>query len=57
MPIEIRELVIKAQVEPDEPRPATASAPSRPEVRRREEALVRLSLHEILRVLEDQRER
>lgn len=57
MPIEIRELVIKARVEPDGPRTAVPSLPPPSEARPQEEEVVRLSLQEMLRVLEDQRER
>jgi hypothetical protein len=57
MPIEIRELVIRARVDPDDNWPATSdSAPADGDVEWQEE-LVQACVKEVLRILEDKRER
>jgi hypothetical protein len=57
MPIEIRELVIRARVDPDDDWPVTSdSAPAARDFDRQEE-LVQACVKEVLRILEDKRER
>jgi hypothetical protein len=56
MPIEIRELVIRARVNPgDEQSPALPAQDSRESPQNEE--LIQASVREVLRVLEDRRER
>lgn len=59
MPIEIRELVIRARVDPGEPRAPGGGAASDPSLRRppSQEELVQACVREVLRVLEEKRER
>ncbi len=57
MPIEIRELVIHARVDPNDDRPATSvSAPAANAIQPTE-ALVQTCVKEVLRILEDKGER
>jgi len=56
MPIEIRELVIRAQVEPHDSEPPTARATT-PAGGPNQAELIRLCVQEVLRVLEEKRER
>ncbi|NEQ45476.1 MAG: hypothetical protein F6K00_18815 [Leptolyngbya sp. SIOISBB] len=56
MPIEIRELVIRAQVEPDSSGPTTSRA-APPADSPNQAELIRLCVQEVLRVLEEKRER
>ena len=57
MAIEIRELVIRARVDPDEERPTADE--KRPRIRHRESErrLVQSCVREVMRILQDQRER
>jgi hypothetical protein len=57
MPIEIRELVIRARVDPGDDRPvASNSMPAARDMEWQEE-LVQACVKEVLRILEDKRER
>ena len=56
MPIEIRELVIRARVNPDDETPAARPVTVAREMPRNEE-LIQSCVREVLRVLEDRRER
>lgn len=56
MPIEIRELVIRARVSPGDGTHAAKPAPAAPEAQRTEE-LIQTCVREVLRVLEDRKER
>ena len=56
MPIEIRELVIRARVNPGDERPAARPAPAARETPGNEE-MIQACVREVLRVLEDRRER
>ena len=56
MPIEIRELVIRARVNPGDEQAPTPPAQGRREFPHNEE-LIQDSVREVLRVLEDRRER
>jgi hypothetical protein len=56
MPIEIRELVIRARVNPGDEQPPTVAAQGTREPPRNEE-LTQTCVREVLRVLEDRRER
>ncbi|HEY5603801.1 MAG TPA: DUF5908 family protein [Gammaproteobacteria bacterium] len=57
MPIEIRELVIRAHVDPGEQRPRLPSAASATPAVSREDDIIRACVQEVLRVLEAKRER
>lgn len=57
MPIEIRELVIRAHIEPDDHRSTTNGAVSGSTNDRQQEDLIRACVQEVLRILEDKRER
>ena len=56
MPIEIRELVIRAQVEPSGHQASSSRATS-PSDHRSQEDLIRICVQEVLRILEEKRER
>lgn len=56
MPIEIRELVIRAQIDPDN-HPSTVNSASAVVSRERNEEIIRVCVQEVLRILEDKRER
>lgn len=56
MPIEIRELVIRARVNPDDERTPDRPVPVTRELSRKEE-LIQSCVQEVLRVLEDRLER
>lgn len=56
MPIEIRELVVRARIDPGSERPA-AAAGAAAGARQSEQEMVRASVREALRALDDRRER
>jgi hypothetical protein len=57
MPIEIRELVIRAQVEPNGNGAASQAAKADPMAGRRQEDIIRACVEEVLRVLAEKQER
>jgi hypothetical protein len=57
MPIEIRELVIRARVDPDDARSVTSAPTPAARDAERQEELVQACVKEVLRILEDKRER
>ena len=57
MPIEIRELVIRARVDPGEDRPVTSNAAPTARDMEWQAELVQACVKEVLRILEDKRER
>lgn len=56
MPIEIRELVIRARVNPGDEKPVANPAPATNELSK-DEDLIQACVREVLRVLEDRKER
>lgn len=56
MPIEIRELVIRARVNPGDEKPAANQVPATNDLSKNEN-LIQACVREVLRVLEDRRER
>ena len=57
MPIEIRELVVKARVEPSGDRSGAASTRSPAGTRMDETSIIRACVKEVLRILESRQER
>ncbi len=57
MPIEIRELVVRARIDPGAERSARAGGEADAAPREREQEIVRAAVREALRAVDDRRER
>jgi hypothetical protein len=57
MPVEIRELVIKATINQDQNKAASAGSNGSPNEGEEKEAIVREAVEEVLRIMESKKER